>query len=202
MSFHDVEFPRDISYGSLGGPAFNTTVLILNSGHERRNVNWSEVKASYEVAQAIKSREQMDVLLKFFYARQGRAYSFRFFDHMDHRTGLQTLGTGDGTKIKFQISKTYQSGAFTYTRDITKPINGTLINLKVGGNSINSNYYSVDYNTGIITLDTAPTAGQAVTIDDVNFNVHTRFDIDQMEVSHDFWETMTWPSIPLVEVKE
>lgn len=202
MSFHDVEFPRQISYGSLGGPAFNTTVLMLNSGFEKRNINWSEVRASYEVAQAIKSRQQMTVLLDFFYARQGRAYSFRFFDWMDFSTGFQTIGTGDGVKSQFQLVKVYESGPYTYTRDITKPISGTLTGLKVGGVD-RTTFYSVDYNTGIITFTgTLPQVGEAITIDDVEFNVHTRFDIDQMEATHDFWETMSWPSIPIVEVKE
>lgn len=202
MGFHNVEFPRLISYGSLGGPAFNTTVMMLTSGHEKRNINWSEVRASYEVSHAIKSREQMTELLDFFYARFGRAYSFRFFDWLDFKTGYQSLGEGDGVKSQFQIVKVYESGPYTYTRDITKPIDGTLEGLKIAGVD-RANSFSVDYNTGIITFTgTLPQVGEAVTIDNVDFNVHTRFDIDQMEVTQDFWETMSWPSIPLVEVKE
>lgn len=201
MSFHDVEFPRSISYGSLGGPQFNTTVLILSSGYEKRNINWAEVRATYEVSHAIKERSQIDVLLNFFYARQGRAYSFRFFDWADYQTGPQTLGVGDGVNKVFQLVKVYSSGSFTYTRDITKPITGTLENLALDAVTQNTDF-TVDYATGIVTFTTAPGDGVEVTIDNVEFHVHARFDIDKMDITQDFWETMSWPSIPLVEVKE
>ena len=41
MSFHEVRFPTRVSYGAIGGPRFSTTVQILNSGFEQRNINWA-----------------------------------------------------------------------------------------------------------------------------------------------------------------
>ncbi len=210
-AFHDIRFPDHISYGSSGGPAFSTTVMALTSGFERRNINWSQVRASYEAVHGIKSREDMEVIIAFFFARMGKAYSFRFKDWADFETGYQELGEGDGTKTAFQIIKKYESGGYAYTRLITKPTHvnedgdeeDTLTNVTVDGvlQTLTADYV-VNYNTGIITFNTAPGAGKVVAIGNTEFDVHCRFDTDQLAITHDFWETMSWPSIPLVEIKE
>jgi uncharacterized protein (TIGR02217 family) len=44
--FHEVRFPDNIAYGATGGPEFATTVVATGSGHEKRNVNWSEAQAA------------------------------------------------------------------------------------------------------------------------------------------------------------
>jgi uncharacterized protein (TIGR02217 family) len=210
-SFHDVRFPTAISYGSSGGPMFSTTIMALNSGFERRNINWSKVRASYEAVHGVKSSEDMEEILAFFYARMGRAYSFRFKDWADYNTGLQLIGLGDGEKTKFQITKSYNSGGYQYFRDITKivyqdddgePLN-TLENVTVGETPQEMDTdFTLDPNTGIITFAVPPAEGVAVRIENAEFDVHVRFDTDHLNAVHDFWETQTWPSIPLVEIKE
>ena len=42
MSFAEVRFPDDISYGSSGGPEYSTDIVETQSGHEQRNANWAE----------------------------------------------------------------------------------------------------------------------------------------------------------------
>lgn len=201
--FHDVQFPVHISYGSSGGPKFSTTVLELASGYEKRNINWSEAKAEYNVAHGIKDQDEMQEIRAFFHARAGRAYSFRFKDWADYQTGPQIIGTGDGSETAFQIIKDYTSGAFTYQRRITKPINGTLVGVTVNTVAQTEGVdFTVDYATGIITLNSAPGAGLAIAINNVEFDVHVRFDTDHLDATHDFWNTESWPDIPLVEVRE
>jgi uncharacterized protein (TIGR02217 family) len=41
---HEVRFPDNIAYGARGGPEFATTVVATGSGHEKRNVDWSEAR--------------------------------------------------------------------------------------------------------------------------------------------------------------
>lgn len=200
--FHDIQFPSDISYGSSGGPMFSTTIMALNSGFERRNINWATVRGAYNAVQGIKSREQMDELISFFYARMGRAYSFRYKDWADYQTGVQIIGHGNATNTAFQMTKTYVSGDWSYTRMISKPVEGTLVDVSVNGVALLPADYTVDWNTGIITLDTAPANTLPVAIANVEFDVHARFDTDSLPITHDFWETMSWPDIPIVEIKE
>jgi uncharacterized protein (TIGR02217 family) len=42
--FHEGRIPDNIAYGATGGPEFATTVVATGSGHEKRNVNWSEAR--------------------------------------------------------------------------------------------------------------------------------------------------------------
>lgn len=205
MAFLDIQFPVQISYGSKGGPKFNTTVLSLASGFEKRNINWSEVRAEYEAQHGIKDMDQMTELLNFFFVCQGRGHSFRWKDFLDYQLSVQTIGTGDGANAAFQMKKRYQVGAYAYDRRITKPIDGTLTNVTVGlAPAVENTDFTVDYSTGKMTFLAGhiPANAADIVIGSCEFDVHCRFDIDYFDATHDFWETMSWPSIPIVEVKE
>ena len=196
--FHEVLFPEDISYGSSGGPGFNTTVIELSSGAEQRNINWSEVRATYEVSHGIKTRDQMDELIDFFYARRGRAYGFRFKDWSDYTIDDQLIGTGDGATKIYQIYKRYEpQTAYFYDRVIRKIVPGSLT-ATINGSATAA--FAVDNNTGIITFNSNVPLNHPIRIS-CEFHVPVRFDSDDMKVNHDDWETMSWPSIPLVELK-
>ena len=58
--FHEVRFPDNIAYGATGGPEFATTVVATASGHEKRNVNWSEARGRWDVASGLKKQAQID----------------------------------------------------------------------------------------------------------------------------------------------
>jgi uncharacterized protein (TIGR02217 family) len=200
MSFHEILFPEDISYGSSGGPAFNTTIIELTSGHEQRNINWSEAKATYEAQHGIKTRAQMQDLIDFFWARNGRAYGFRYKDWADFQLVGEAIGTGDGVKTAFQVIKTYEPAGYPYVRTIRKINPATLV---VYNNAVlvpQPAGCTVDNNTGIVTFAVAPIAGHVITVVG-EFHVPVRFDIDDMKVTQDQWEVMSWPSIPIVEIK-
>lgn len=196
MSFHEVVFPEDISYGSSGGPAFKTSIIELSSGHEQRNIDWSETKATYDVSHGIKTREQMEELIDFFYARRGRAYGFRFKDWADFECVNEKVGVGDGAISAFQMIKNYEPEGYTYVRKIRKINPGTMKVYKNGGLTA----FTVDNNTGMIQLSSVPAVGDVITAS-CEFHVPVRFDIDEMKIAHDAWETMSWPSISLVEIK-
>jgi uncharacterized protein (TIGR02217 family) len=100
-SFHEVRFPENIAYGATGGPEFATTVAT-GSGHERRNINWSEARGRWDVASGLKKQALIDELVAFFRARRGEAYDFRFKDWTDYKAAGQLLGTGDDAQTQFQ----------------------------------------------------------------------------------------------------
>ncbi len=39
MSFTEIRFPENISYGSTGGPEFSTDIVTTHNGCEQRNYN-------------------------------------------------------------------------------------------------------------------------------------------------------------------
>ena len=111
--FHEARFPDNVAYGATGGPEFATTVVGTGSGHEKRNVNWSEARGRWDVASGCKKQAQIDNLIAFFRARRGKAYGFRFKDWTDYKATGQLLGTGD-------------SASGVEVRTITKPVAGTM----------------------------------------------------------------------------
>ena len=203
MTFQDIKFPDEISFGSKGGPEFDTTVLELSSGVEKFNTNWQRPRAKYDVSHGIKSRAEMDVLTAFFYVSFGQAFSFRFKDWADYTVSTTQIGVGDGVEVDFQLIKIYTFTPITYTRLITKPVVGTLLGVTVNAVSQTEGVdYTVDYITGIVTFTVAPPAAELVVFDSLEFDVHCRFATDHLNITHDFWETMSWDPIPIWEIKD
>lgn len=206
-AFHDVLFPPEISYGSSGGPGFNTTVITLDSGAEKRSINWADAKAKYDVSHGIKSREQMEELLDFFYARNGRAYGFRFKDWSDYEMERQPLAfTTTTPNQQLQLFKRYApSAGYPYDRTIHKIVPGTLKVWIDGVPDTRNDGFKLlniipNNDTGTFMIGGIYPAGQVIEAA-CEFHVPVRFDSDEMHIVHDSWETMSWPSIPLVELK-
>lgn len=196
MSFYESpRFPDDISYEATFGPEWNTQVVVLDSGHESRNQNWSVARARYDVAHSARTQAKVDTLLAFFQAMRGRLHTFRFKDWSDFQvSGSQGVLTALGGAT-YQLWKRYTSGAQTYDRKIVKPVLGSVA--VTGGGS-----YSVDSTTGIVTHNSggAPTGWTG------EFDVPCRFDTDLMAataVSRNAAEGLlyTWDEIKLVEIR-
>jgi uncharacterized protein (TIGR02217 family) len=214
MAFDEVRFPTLISWGFGGGPEYNTDVIILSSGYEKRNSNWSIARGKYEVAHNMKSQTQLAELITFFRARQGKARGFRFRDWNDYKLETQTIGTGNGVQTVFQIIKTY-TNSVTETRNITKIVSqadsntiatahgSTAITFEVRVNSVlkvETSDYTIDRNTGIITFLSPVTNTHVITVS-CEFDVPVRFDTDRMMATIDQHNSHSWSGIPLVEVR-
>lgn len=205
--FHEVRFPDRIAYGSIGGPRFATTVIETASGHEQRNMEWSEARAEYDVGSGLAGEEDLALLLAFFRARKGRAYGFRFRDWSDYRSAPdngavtpldQHLGVGDGATTAFQLVKSYASGPASHRRVIAKPVAGTV---RVALDGVEqTGGWTVDATTGIVTFDTAPAEGVVVTAG-FEFDVPVRFRDDSLRLSIETFAAGEAPSVGLVEIK-
>ena len=162
MTFYNSpNFPDDISYGSKGGPQFNTTVLRMRSGHEQRNANWLYPLHLYDVSYGVKTQAQMASLREFFMAMLGRAHTFRFKDWHDYTThsdGVSTPSYSDvyisaavSSTSQFQLRKLYSMSSAVLSRDITKPVSAT-VSCAVNGYEVPSSMFTVDVLTGVFTL--------------------------------------------------
>jgi uncharacterized protein (TIGR02217 family) len=208
MSFHNVRLPEDVEKGAEGGPGFNTTVLKLSSGFERRNINWERELGEWDIAYGIETKADLEDVVAFFYVRRGKAYGFRFKDWSDFEIGAagspHTIGTGTGAQSVFQVYKTYTDAGGSFARKITRldpdfPIqvyvNGVLKTL--------TTHYTVNYDTGVITFTGGnfPPNGHAVAVI-CWFDVPVRFDIDKLRVRMEWEDAMEIPNIPIVGIKE
>jgi len=207
MAFHEVRFPDNISRGARGGPERRTQVVELASGDEERNASWANSRRRYDVAYGIRRADDLAAVVAFFEARNGRLHGFRFKDWADYKSSLpsqpvsatdQLIGTGDGAMTAFQLLKHYSSGAQSWTRSITKPMAGSVRIALAGVEQMSG--WSVEITTGVVTFDTAPGAGVAVTAG-FAFDVPVRFDTDALDVTLDVERLGSITSIPLVEIR-
>jgi len=200
-------FPSAISFGSSGGPLFDTSVIILSSGFEQRNANWSEPLRQWDVSQGIKTEADMNTLLLFFVAMQGRTHGFRFKDFTDFKSvspqatvggSDQTLGTGDGAKTVYQVIKNYITGSLTQVKTIKKLVTGTVI--VTLDDVVQGAGFTIDHNLGTITFSVAP-AGGVVVKAGYEYDVPVRFDIDRLEISLTAFNARQLPSMPVREIR-
>lgn len=198
MSFVEVQFPTDISYGASGGATYSTDIIETFGGHEQRNINWSSSRGKWNVAHGVKTQTQLDELIAFFRARRGRAIGFRFKDWSDYQATNQIIGSGDGSKTSFQLIKSYTSGSVTVDRTITKPVSGSISIYKAG--VLQSTGFTVNLTTGVVVFSSAPSSGQQITAT-FQFDVPARFDTDQLEVNLESYGIGSWGNIPIIEVR-
>lgn len=160
-------FPITIGFGSTGGPGYRTSVVVLDSGHEKRNQIWEFSRGRWDVASGVKSQNTLEQLVEFFHAVRGREHGFRYKDLYDFKSSTpggetgaaeafddQSIGIGDGTSPQTaQLKKTYTRGSLSTERQIRKPVSGTVLigiagvqDTGIGG------HWSVDTTTGIVTF--------------------------------------------------
>ncbi len=207
MAFHEVRFPDNISRGARGGPERRTQIVELASGDEERNASWANSRQRYDVSYGIRRSDDLAVVVAFFEARNGRLYGFRFKDWADHRSCQpsltpsptdQQIGIGDGVTTSFQLVKRYASGGQSWARAITKPVANTV---QIALNGIPQlGGWSADVKTGLVSFDTAPAIGIAITAG-FEFDVPVRFDSDALDVTLDIERLGYITSIPLLEIR-
>ena len=227
MAFHEVLFPTDISYGSIGGPGFSTTVIETDSGAEQRISRWSAARRQYNVAYGVRSHENLATLVEFYIARSGPAIGFRYKDFHDRTTTANGLSTelggsvptesdhflqresdggtnGDGIEVNFQMIKRYDAGPFDpdIVRKLTKIVDSTDRIAVDGATQTEGVDYTADYNTGLMTFGSPPGIGLTVT-GGCQFDVPVRFGLEvdkvlQMNIEN--FGTGSSEVIPLVEL--
>ncbi len=209
MGFHEVRFPANLSFGSVGGPERRTEIVTLANGFEERNTPWVHSRRHYDAGIGLRSLDDIEALIAFFEARRGAMFGFRWKDWADFKSCRpsaivgaedQLIGRGDGIERLFALSKVYLSGEVSYVRPIAKPVAGTLRVAVAGDPKIESIDWTVDPATGVIAFVDAPDVGVAVTAG-FEFDVPVRFDTDQIETSVASFQAGDVPSVPVIEVR-
>jgi uncharacterized protein (TIGR02217 family) len=211
MAFHEVRFPAGISLGATGGPERRTEIVVLGSGAEERNSRWADSKRSYNAGYGIKRVDDLHAVIEFFEERRGRLHGFRWKDWSDYKscpptmgaTALdQAIGTGNGVNATFQLAKTYGSAFNPWTREIKKPVAGSVCVAVAGVEKTAGTHFNVDHATGVVTFTggNIPAMGDSVTAG-FEFDVPVRFDTDRLGVNLSLIEAGSIPDIPIVEIR-
>ncbi len=209
MSFAEVRFPANLSFGSVGGPERRTEVVTLANGYEERNAPWAHSRRRYDAGLGLRSLDDVEALIAFFEARQGQLIGFRWKDWGDYKSCLpsgevtsfdQIIGAGDDATLMFQLRKTYASGGVEYYRPIAKPVAGT-VRMGLSGDALQEGTeYFVNTATGIVTFAFAPPLGSIVTAG-FEFDTPVRFDIDRVQTSVSSFKAGQVPTVPILEVR-
>ena len=209
MTFHEVRFPANLSFGSVGGPERRTEIVTLTNGFEERNSPWAHSRRRYDAGVGLRSLDDVEALIGFFEARRGQLFGFRWRDWADYRScgakrtvqpGDQGLGVGDGARLVFPLVKTYRSGDETYVRPIAKPVAGTVRVALDGQPRTESIAWTVDGTTGLVTFMAPPDPGVIVSAG-YEFDVPVRFDTDRIQTSVASFKAGDVPSVPVVELR-
>ena len=207
-AFHEVTFPLDVALGASGGPERRTDIVLLGSGREERNARWAHSRRRWDAGYGVRSLAALQAVVAFFEERRGRLHGFRFRDRLDHASAPagaapsptdQPIGTGDGERRVFALVKTYGTGESAYVRPVVKPVAGS-VRVAVAGVELGPEAFAVDTTTGVVTLETAPAPGQAVTAG-FQFDTQVRFDSDRIEATLETFEAGRMAAVPLIEVR-
>lgn len=199
MIVDNVRLPVDVERGVRGGPMFSTIVNMTDGGSVSTNQNWSYPLYKGNVGYGIQSRENMEDVLSFFYARRGRLRGFLFKDWSDYEFTAEELGTGDGAETDFQVVRTYTDTTLPFTRILTRPIESTMV-VYADGTPVSDANWSL-LSTGEVRFSVAPSIGVVITATG-EFNIPARFMTDHLEMEMEIWSAGSIPSIPIMEVRE
>jgi len=209
MAFHEVRFPANLSFGSVGGPERRTEIVTLANGFEERNTPWAHSRRRYDAGVGLRSLDDVEALIAFFEARRGQMFGFRWKDWADYKSAApskgvtpldQTIGLGDGATRVFVLAKNYVSGNESYVRPILKPVQGSVKVALAGNPKVEALHFSVNSATGEITFVDPPDVGVRVSAG-FEFDVPVRFDTDRIQTSVASFQAGDVPSVPVVEVR-
>jgi uncharacterized protein (TIGR02217 family) len=209
MAFHEIRFPANLSFGSIGGPERRTEIVTLANGFEERNTPWLHSRRRYDAGVGLRSLDDVAALIAFFEARVGQLHGFRWKDWSDYKScpalddpGAedQLLAIGDGVQSVFQLQKTYVSGAQSYVRPIRKPVLGTVRVAVTGDAKVEGVEFTVNADTGEVTFVLPPALGTRVTAG-FEFDVPVRFDAEAIQTSVASFQAGDVPRVPIVEIR-
>lgn len=208
MAFYESpRFPENIAVGAVGGPGFNTSVVVTTSGDEWRDGLWQYPLHRWDVSQGIKKQADFEIVRAFFLSMGGRLHGWRFKDFADFKaahTGTE-LGAVIGlTATTFQMAKVYVSGSQNQTRVIRKPVAAGFELRNSGTPLVLTTDYTINTVTGVITTAISRTASNLSWSG--TFDVPVRFDTDRLE-ARNVGRNPTggmlheWSGIPIVELR-
>lgn len=218
MAFYEHRLPLDISRMVSGGLGFRTLVNESDSGIESRIIKFSRIRGRWDLASRLARqveanasiRTDIETIRNLHAVQEGRAHGFRFQHFGDHTIGdpddptndNQFLANGDDATTQFQVFKRYTFGSVNYDRSIVKLESGTYHVLidSVEQTEGGGNDYTIDINTGVITLTSVLASGTVLQIA-TDYDVPVRFDVDLLDIDEELASLGEIPSIPIVELK-
>ena len=221
MSFIDEYLPEAVpGYPCISSPRTKTSIKVTAGGRENRNREWEHPLMRFNLPEAPgRNFEVINALQKHWRVMGGPLHSFPFTDPLDKASidlsvanepdaavlarishTDQVIGTGDGVTREFQLVKSYTVGTSSYSRQINLPVVDSVL-IGVDGDLVADTEYTVTRQGGVVTFDSPPANGLAVTAGFL-FDVEVRFeDDDVFEGIVRTYQVGGFAALDLVEVR-
>jgi len=202
VSFYDERFPEKWALDAVRSINWMNEVVAPRNQREVRNTPVAEARYSWDLSMSAKTGTERLEFDAWFLAMNGQQHTFVHRDPADDQLARQTIGTGTGAALTFQLVKTYSVGLASYSRNIRRPVTSTV---RVWVNGVEQvSGWSVSRTTGIITFGSAPADG-AVVQASCDFDVPVRFNqakLDWQIAGKNATRGFLWvcPGLSLIEV--
>ena len=204
MTFHEVRFPTAISFHSSGGPERKTEIVTLGSGFEERNAVWANSRRRYNVGYGVRRWTICTPSSRFFEARLGRLYGFRFKDWTDFKSCAPGANFAERPARRHRrrhddaipALQDLRVRSCELARMIKKPVAATCASLVAASSGRAASRRCDD---GTRHLRRPARSGAAITAG-FEFDMPVRFDSDCLTINLSNFTAGEIPNIPLVEV--
>ncbi|MCO1336885.1 DUF2460 domain-containing protein [Microbulbifer sp. OS29] len=176
--FNESRLLERVAYGSEFGHRYKTDIKELRNSIERRNAEWERPLGRYSLLFQNLDYADHQIVVAAHHACMGALVGFRLKDPTDFVADNEVIGYGTGTSETYQLKKKYIFGAFSYQREIVKPVAGA-VTIYVDGNPVAA---SIDDTTGQVQL--SADNGAEITWSG-EFDVPVRFEEDEIGFSFD-----------------
>lgn len=179
------------AYGWEGGPEFNTTIVQLRSGRERRNATWAQPRFYFSLPfQNIKDRDRYAAIYQMFMNRRGKLGVFLYRHPLIYQAQQEEFAVAEAGQTEFQLGKWsiiegvsfYHQVDALYSPELDGSASDPTITIRVNGSPAGA--HVVDRDTGIVTFDTPMTGGEILDWTG-EFSFWVRFDNDRLGFSID-----------------
>lgn len=193
-------------FGWTGGDEFQTRIVEMANGRERRNADWSQPRHRYTAPFNNISKEAYREIKSMHLVCRGQLHNFLFRDELDFEADGELFGVGDGVRREFPLSKLSIQDGVSYQRlvhALYSPLEDGSAqeedpSITINGGSTTA--FVVDYERGLVVFNVAPSNGAVLRWSGV-FSIWVRFAQDFLPFSLDN-PNATNGSVDLLEVPE
>jgi uncharacterized protein (TIGR02217 family) len=184
-------------------PIFQTRIQRAVSGRELRALDYPyplwQFSLTYDVLRDQPApQDDLRTLMGFVMACQGAFGTFLYDDPTDNAVVGQTIGTGDGATLVFQLVRVIAGPVIGFLEPVIAPNVVSAVYLNGVGQPAGS--WAVDPTSGVLTLATAPVAGVTVTAD-FSFFYRCRFIRDACHFTNFMYRFWSLKQLDFISVR-
>lgn len=179
------------TFGWNGGPTFNTRIVAMANGRERRNADWDQPRYLFLLPYMNIDQEAYRSILTMFLNVRGRNNGFLYRNRLDDSAEQEVFAVAAPGQIQFQLTKVALIDGVPMLRQVhalyqpsPDGTNADPVDPVIRVNGAPDSDFTIDHDQGIVTFS-EPFAGGEVLDWSGRFSHWVRFNNDQLLMSID-----------------